>query len=36
MAISSFGQGTDGELYNGFKTFRLEGRIYRITGMSSN
>ena len=38
MAISSFGQGTDGELYVcGFKTpYDSKGRIYRITGMSSN
>lgn len=38
MAISSFGEGTDGELYVcGFKTpYDSKGRIYRITGMSAN
>ncbi len=38
MAISSFGEGTDGELYVcGFKTpYDSKGRIYRISGMGTN
>tara|TARA_Y100000589_G_scaffold330525_1_gene380436 strand:- start:2620 stop:3696 length:1077 start_codon:yes stop_codon:yes gene_type:complete len=38
MAISSFGEGTDGELYVcGFKApYDSKGRIYRITGMSTD
>ncbi|MDG2093870.1 MAG: PQQ-dependent sugar dehydrogenase [Phycisphaerales bacterium] len=38
MAISSFGEGTDGELYIcGFSTpYDSKGRIYRITSMSTD